>query len=240
MAGDRSDAAPSRVTVGIPCFEQAEWLGEALASVAAQTVPAVETIVVDDGSSPPEAQRIRELCRQFGARHVRVTNRGLPGARNTALMLARGDAFLPLDADDWIEPEYIEKTLPWLRDADFVCVGLQEHGLRDNVFMPGYDRPLEQVTLELELQMNRIYYCSLFRTDLLRSVGGYNGRMVNGYEDWDLAIDLIARGARFVAVDEILFHYRVRPDGLLAEAERSHRQRNIAEMSRHHGLGPSP
>ncbi len=226
------------MTVCIPCFEQAEWLEEALASVQAQTVSPLETLVVDDGSNEREADEIRELSRRHGATCIRVTNRGLPNARNTALMLARGEAFLPLDADDWIEPDYIEKTLPWLRQADVVCVGLQEHGDRSGTFMPGFDRPLEDVTTGLEWRMNRVYYCSLYRTELLRSVGGYNGRMVRGYEDWDLTLDLMTRGARYVAVNEILFHYRTRPDGLLAAAERHHRDENLAEMRRHHRRTP--
>ena len=222
------------VTVCVPCYGTPEYLAQTLASVAAQTVPVLETIVVDDGSPPAAAAAIRAISARNGASCVRVTHRGLPNARNAGLMLARGGAFLPLDADDWIEPEYVERTLPRLRDADVVCVGLQEHGLHSGRFMPGYDRPLELVTLDQLWQMNRFFYCSLLRTQLLREVGGYNGRMITGFEDWDLSIDLFSRGARFTAVNEILFNYRTRADGLLARAERDHREANIALMREHH------
>ena len=222
------------VTVCVPCYGTPEYLAQTLASVAAQTVPVLETIVVDDGSPPAAAAAIRAISARYGASCVRVTHRGLPNARNAGLMLARGGAFLPLDADDWIEPEYVERTLPRLRDADVVCVGLQEHGLHSGRFMPGYDRPLELVTLDQLWQMNRFFYCSLLRTQLLREVGGYNGRMITGFEDWDLSIDLFSRGARFTAVNEILFNYRTRADGLLARAERDHREANIALMREHH------
>lgn len=223
------------VTVCVPCYGTPQFLTQTLASVIAQTVPVLETIVIDDGSPPAAAAAIRAISDRFEATYVRVTHRGLPNARNAALMLARGSAFLPLDADDWIEPAYVERTLPRLRDADVVCVGLQEHGLHSGRFMPGYDRPLEQITLEHMWQMNRFFYCSLLRTKLLREVGGYNGRMITGYEDWDLSIDLLSRGARFVAVNEVLFHYRTRADGLLAQAERDHRASNTALMREHHG-----
>ncbi len=222
------------VTVCVPCYGAPQFLAQTLASVAAQTVPVLETIVVDDGSAPAAAAAIRAISERFGARYLRVTHRGLPNARNAALMLARGDGFLPVDSDDWIEPAYVERTLPRLRDADVVCVGLQEHGLHSGRFLPGYDRPLEQVTLEHLWQMNRFFYCSLLRTRLLREVGGYNGRMITGYEDWDLWIDLFSRGARFVAVNEILFNYRTSASGLLAAAERDHRATNIALMREHH------
>jgi len=222
------------VTVCVPCYGTPQFLSQTLASVAAQSVPVLETIVVDDGSSAAAGAAIRAISERFGARYLRATHRGLPNARNAALMLARGSAFLPLDSDDWIEPAYVERTLPWHAHADVVCVGLQEHGLHSGRFLPGYDRPLEDVTLDHLWQMNRFFYCSLLRTQLLREVGGYNGRMINGYEDWDLSIDLFSRGARFVAVNEVLFHYRTRADGLLARAERDHREANIALMREQH------
>lgn len=228
------------VSVVIPCFNQVEYLDESLASVLDQTVNALEVIVVDDGSSEDVKSKVEWYATQqwkTPVRYVRVTNRGLPGARNTGLMLARGEAFLPLDADDWIEPSYIERTYPLLQEgADVVVPGLQEHGpTRNGTYMPGYDRPLEQVTVEVMWEFNRTFYCSLFRTRLLREVGGYNGRMVLGFEDYDLAVDLMTRGAKYVAANEVLFHYRTRPDGMLTDAM-ARQQEIMAEMHRHHGV----
>ncbi len=226
------------VTVCVPCFEQSEYLVQCLDSIVAQTVPAFETIVVDDGSDPGEGELIRTICCNYpNTRYVRTTNRKLPGARNTALMLTQTLAFLPLDADDWLEPTYIEQTLPLLTNADVVVPGLQEHGpTRNGTFMPGYDRPLDQVDFELMWNgFNRTFYASLFRTALLREVGGYNGLMVDGFEDYDLALDLMARGARYVACNEVLFNYRTRPDGMLTSAM-AKQQEIRAEMRRHHRL----
>lgn len=228
------DRACDGVTIVVPCFEQSEYLTQCLQSVAEQTLPAFDTIVIDDGSNPDEAAKIKEICSEQGARYVRVTNRGLPSARNTGLMLTKTRAFLPLDADDWIEPNYIERTLPLLKIADVVVPGLQEHGpTRNSTYMPGFDRPLSEVTLDVMWQFNRTYYCSLFRTELLRKIGGYNGRMVDGFEDYDMAIDLMSRGARYIAVEEVLFNYRTRPDGMLSDAMRK-KDAILAEMRRHH------
>ena len=233
---ERDALQPEGVTIVIPCYEQSHFLAEALLSCTQQTVQPVEIIVVDDGSTPMHAAKTEEHCSNYHARYVRVTNRGLPSARNTGLMLTRSDAFLPLDADDWIDPCYIEKMYPLLRDADVVVPGLQEHGpTRNGTYMPGYDRPLDQVTVDVMWDFNRTYYCSLFRTELLKSVGGYNGRMTDGFEDYDLAIDLMSRGARYKGLDEVLFHYRTRPDGMLTDA--MGKQHLIkAEMRRHHQM----
>lgn len=227
------------VTIAIPCFGHADILGRALDSALAQTWPAREIIVIDDGSPAEEAQRISLICEKAdpNIRVLRVTNRGLPNARNTALMLAQGDAFLPLDADDWLDPTFIEKTVPHLKTADIVCVGLQEHGARVGTFMPGYDRPLNLVTPELLERQNNLFYCCLYSTALLRSVGGWNGRMINGWEDWDLWWDLFRRSnVSFAAVNEVLFHYDVRTDGMAYETDRLWRDWNLNEMRRHHHL----
>lgn len=224
------------VSIVIACFNQADWLVDALESIRSQTVAPFETIVVDDGSTLGQ-DIIEHLCGQFGASYVRVTNRGLPNARNVGLMLARGEWFLPLDADDWLDPTYIEKTLERAQDtgAAVVLTGIQEHGPdRNGRYMAGFDRGWDAVTVELLLaDFNRFFYCSLFRTRLLREVGGYNGRLVHGFEDWDLWIDLMKRGTQFCAVNEYLFQYRTRPGSMLSTAM-AQREEIVAEIRRHH------
>ncbi len=241
------------VTVCVPCYQQAEYLPECFASLRAQTLPPLEVIVVDDGTPDASvwqaftgsnndpginAVRVdtRDLLPGVRMRYIRVTNRGLPNARNTGLMLARGRAFLPLDADDWIEPTYIEKTLPLLDDADVVLTGIQEHGVRNGTYLPGFDMPWDQVRVEHLHRQNRFYYASLFSTELLRCVGGWNGRRTEGYEDWSLWIDLLGHPCtRLAACLEPLFNYRTRHDSMLAQAERN-KQAVIAGIYREHGL----
>lgn len=89
------------VTIAIPCFNAAQWLGAAVDSALAQTAPACEIIVVDDGSTDGSP----EIARAFGER-VRVIageHRGGNAARNTALNAARGEWLQFLDADDFLE-----------------------------------------------------------------------------------------------------------------------------------------
>lgn len=234
---ERDEGLAPGASVVIPCFNQAQYLTKSLLSAVQQTVPPLEVIVVDDGSTEDIAHAVSKVdhC-GVEVRCIRVSNRGLPSARNVGLMNARGSAFLPLDADDWIEHTYLEKTLPLLADHDVVCVGLQEHGpLRRGTYMPGIELGLNGLTLEDEIASNRLFYCSLLRTALLREVGGYNGRMIHGYEDWDLWVDLMQRGARFAAVNEVLFNYRTRADSMLADTEANWRDWCLDEMARHHG-----
>ncbi len=240
--------ANAGVTVCLTTHNDAHVLQRAFVSVLEQTVAPFEVIIVDDGSDlvvnvPSKPDNYPHIP----VRVVRITNRGLPSARNTALMLCRSIGFLCLDADDWIEPTFIEKTLPLLVDADVVLTGLQEHGpTRNGCYMAGYDRPYDQVTLDViwadGTGYNRFFYAALIRTQLLREVGGYHPAMAGwpgvagGYEDWDLWVTLMNRDTRFVAVDEALLHYSTEnEESMLHRAERN-RDVLIAEMRRHHRM----
>lgn len=239
------ERARAGVTVCITYHDEPDdLLTRALNSALLQTVAPYEVIVIDDGSAQRPMNVVWTNPDGPKLRVVTVTNRGLPAARNVGLMLAKTEAFLPLDADDWLDLAYIEKTLPLLADADVVLTGLQEHGpTRNGTYLPGYDRPYDQVTWELLLDdYNRFYYCSLFRTETLRECGGYHPAMAGwpgvhgGFEDWDLWIELLRRGVRLAAVNEPLFNYSTaNPEGMAVKASRN-REALVAEMRRHHRL----
>jgi cellulose synthase/poly-beta-1,6-N-acetylglucosamine synthase-like glycosyltransferase len=234
------ERAHSGVTVVITYHNEAhEILERAWSSVVVQTLKPYELVIVDDGSAP--ALGSWHAAAAFPTRLVGITNRGLPAARNTGLMLACTEAILFLDADDWLEPTFLEKTLPALADADVVLTGLQEHGpVRKGCYMPGYDKPFEDVTLEDLWVMNRLFYCALFRTSTLREIGGYNPLMAGawnqngGYEDHDLWLDLMTRGARFTAVKEPLFNYSTETLDSMVHRAQGNRDALHAEMRRHH------
>lgn len=236
------ERARAGVTVCVTYHDEPQdVLWRALDSALKQTVKPYEIIIVDDGSEARPLNVVWQNPNELQIRCVSVTNRGLPAARNVGLMLAKTEAFLPLDADDWLDPAYIEKTLPLLADADVVLTGLQEHGpTRNGTYLPGYDRPYDQVTLEMLWQMNRFYYCSLFRTETLREIGGYNPLMAGpwneggGYEDFDVFIDLMTREARFACCPEILFNYSTASTDSMVHRAARNQDALHAEMRRHH------
>lgn len=221
--------------------EPREILYRALESVVAQTLKPRKILVIDDGSENP-CPSYGEGIEDAHTLTVRVTNRGLPAARNTGLMLCETEAILFLDSDDHLDHAYLKKTLPLLQaGADVVLTGLQEHGpIRNGTYFPGYDKPFDQVTLADMIQMNRFYYCSLIRTQTLRECGGYNPLMAGpwgrggGMEDQDLWIDLMKRGAKFAEVREVLFHYDTSNPVSMAHTMNQAALRD--EMRRHHRL----
>jgi len=96
------------VTVVIPCYNQARFLGEAIESVLAQSYRNFEVIVVDDGST----DKTSEVAGRYeGVRLIRQENKGLAGARNSGLAKSQGEYVVFLDADDRLLPKALEVGL---------------------------------------------------------------------------------------------------------------------------------
>jgi glycosyltransferase involved in cell wall biosynthesis len=116
------------VSVVIPCYNQAHFLGEAIESIFSQSYRDFEIIVVDDGS-PDNTSEVASSYDEV--RLIRQENRGLAGARNRDLAEARGEHIVFLDADDRLLPEALE-------------VGVRELEAHPKcAFVAGYHRPIE-------------------------------------------------------------------------------------------------
>ena len=111
-----------RVSVILPCYNAARYLPRALDSVRAQTYRDFEIIVIDDGST--DADTLAYLDALAGdVRLVRQSNRGLAGARNRGFEEAAGELVVPLDCDDYLSPDFLDKTLAVI-DTDPEVAGI--------------------------------------------------------------------------------------------------------------------
>jgi len=107
----KQEVVAGLVSVVIPCYNQAHFLGEAIESVLAQSYPNFEIIVVDDGSTDDTS----EVARRYpGVRLVRQENKGLSGARNAGLAHSEEEYVVFLDADDRLLPDALETVLEHL------------------------------------------------------------------------------------------------------------------------------
>jgi len=194
-----------RVSVVIPCFNQARYLRECLDSVLAQSYRDFEAIVVDDGSTGLEDRAILDALDFPQTRVIRQTNRGLAAARNVGIAAARGEYVLPLDCDDLIKPTFLERTVGVLESdpsIGIVGTGVEYFGDREGVWdLPPYAFPAF-------LFDNRLVCTCLFRKSDWEAVGGYNRNMSQGMEDWDFWISLVERGRGVVRLPDVLFRYR--------------------------------
>ena len=100
---------PAAISCIIPVFNGEAFLGEALASVFAQTLLPAEVIVVDDGST----DGTRDVVDRFGERirYVYQDNKGPAAARNKGIALATGSLLAFLDADDLWLPQKLARQV---------------------------------------------------------------------------------------------------------------------------------
>jgi glycosyltransferase involved in cell wall biosynthesis len=185
------------VLVVIPCFNQAEYLGEAIESALAQTVP-VDVIVVDDGSTDESA----EVASRYPVKVLRQQNRGASAARNAGIAASDHAWILPLDAADRIEPE----TVAALIDLDDIVVpSCLTFGAAVHPWVPELGHP----ALADFLEANYSTATALYRRWVWEKAGGYDEAMLHGGEDWDFWIRALAAGAGITVVSDKLMRYRV-------------------------------
>ena len=113
--GDATPASPPQppplCSIVVPYFEMEEFVEATLRSIAAQTYPRIEVLVVNDGSLREEDGLLTELGERYSVALVTQRNSGLGQARNLGVDLARGRYVLPVDPDDELMPSFVERCV---------------------------------------------------------------------------------------------------------------------------------
>lgn len=202
------------VSVVIPARNASDTLAETLASLQAQTLSDWEAIVVDDASTDGTAALARELARS-DPRIVVVDGpgRGVSAARNVGVERARHPVLAFLDADDLIRPTLYERATTRL-ERDPTLAGAHCGWARLTPDGEIVDRVTAALEGDLFPEFARhclfpIHAC-LVHTELVRSVGGFDERLVT-CEDWDLWLRITRYGRPFAAIGDVLALYRMRP-----------------------------
>jgi len=220
-----------KVSVIIPCYNQGSTLDETVASVLQQTYDDFEIIIINDGSTDQETNTLLAEYDKPRTRVITTSNQGLAAARNNGISAATGTYILPLDADDTIAPEYMEKAVPFLDNNPDIGIvysrarffGAEEH-----------EWPLPEFTIENMLFDNIIFCSAFFRRQDWESVGGYDQGMIYGWEDYEFWLSLIEKGRQVFRIPEILFHYRVASDSMVRTKSPEQRLEMFARIYRRH------
>lgn len=208
------------VSICIPSFNQSEYLEDAIESCYNQSMPALEIIVVDDGSTDNSLEIAeRYMFKEFPmvespVKVINQVNKGLASARNTGIMNAKGDYILFLDADDMLKENAIARIIQEINqtNADIVAPSFKEFGKSDReVILQGF-------TMDDLKVANRIGYFSAIRRSALLECGGYQPKMKWGYEDYHLWFDLFRRNKTMAIVQEVLVMYRVKEKSMINTA----------------------
>lgn len=195
----RFASRPSRghpvVSVVVPCFNHGRPLRECVESILAQTyLKNSEIIVIDDAST--EAHTISYLAELEGGDLVHVVrmpkNCGPSAARNRGIREASGRYIFPMDSDNLLLPDALERLVAQLQGAGehvgFIYQNCQYFGNREDYFEAPVHNPW------LLTQQNYIDTSALIDREVFDSGLGYAEDIVFGHEDWDFFLQLAAHG----------------------------------------------
>jgi glycosyltransferase involved in cell wall biosynthesis len=225
------EAGPLRVAVVVPCYNHGEFLPEALKSIRAQTHADIECVVVDDGSTDERTLRTLEDVRQQGVRVIRQENQGLAAARNAGVRATQAAFFVPLDADDRLDPRFVERLLPGLLADPSLGYCYSHVGFFDAA--TGTWECPEYVPRRLLVE-NLSVATALIRRSAFDEAGGYSSDMEYGFEDWDFWIGLLALGYHGRRVPELLFFYRKHARGSMLTQAQERRAAMVRRIIEHH------
>jgi glycosyltransferase involved in cell wall biosynthesis len=196
------------VSVVVPAYNAERFLDDALASVCQQTYPAIECIVVDDGSTDDTAGVV---ARHPSITYIRKDNGGVSSARNLGASRANGDFVTFLDYDDVWWPEKVEAQMELMLDDSSLALVYCGVEMVDERLRPieVYPCAPPEVALRNSLLLEQPYMFGttmLLRRNVLGDVGGFDERLSTSAET-DLACRIAMRFP-VGAVDRPLVRYR--------------------------------
>ena len=196
------------VTVIVPAYNYANFIGECLDSVLSQTFKSWECIVIDNGSTDNTQEIVKSYSNKDGRIKYHYTNqKGVSLARNLAVSLSHGTYLLPLDADDKIDPTYLEKAVNIMNQNPEIslvyCNAILFGSVNKKWILPDFN-------YKAMLIENSIFCTALIKKNEFLAVNGYNVNMVEGFEDWDFWIKYLANNKKVYKLNDILFYYRIK------------------------------
>jgi glycosyltransferase involved in cell wall biosynthesis len=218
------------VSVIVPLYNAAPFIGEALDSIMASTYRPIEIIVVDDGST----DKSLSIAQQYADKHPEIVvlsqpNAGASAARNKAIRSSHGTYILPVDADNKIHPLYIEEAVQVLEhqpEVRVVSCRAEFFGVRTGEWsFPPFSKALLA-------RKNMIDTCAMYRRADWNKTPGYIETCA-AREDWDLWLSLFEQGGNFVRLPDIRLYYRVRT-GSKRVTDRKLKHQLIDEINRRH------
>jgi glycogen(starch) synthase len=231
---------PPLVSAIVPYHRSAAFVAETVSSLAEQTHPRLEIILVNDGSFDEVDWVVPELAARHPLTVLTQQNGGLGAARNFGIRAARGEYVFPLDADNAAEPTFVERCLEVLEARPEVAYAtswsayVDERGNHPGGTDLGF-QPLG--TGPHSIEPNRVHNVSgdaaaVIRRRVFELGFGYSEELTS-YEDWHFYRELERAGQLGTVIPERLLRYRVHERQMTRQVALQHRDRLEAEIEAH-------
>lgn len=239
-----------KVSIIIPAFNVASYIGETLDSVFAQTFADYEVIIINDGS--PDSEELERALARFIDRinYIKQENRGASAARNAGLRVARGEFVAFLDADDLWLPNYLDEQIKFIIecDCDLVCADAEvfsDGSYEEQTYMESLMAdapPAGDVTFLglLSAEQSLITSGVVVRREQVLEVGFFDEALRNS-QDFDLWLRLAHKGTRMAYQRRTLLRYRSRDNSLSGDEVNVHRRelRVLEKVEHSYDLSPA-
>ena len=212
------------ISVVIPCYNDGKYLPETVDRLKQQTFTDFEIIIVNDGSTDKETLKVLNEISKTGITVLHKENGRMSSARNHGVKHAKGEYIAALDADDYFHPSFFRKAVDVLKaDPNVAAVSshIQLFGDFSAVAKPRSGTPYNFMF------SSQIPACAMVRKWCWDAVGGYDEKMVNGYEDWEFYIRIAQRGWDIVVIPEKLLFYRQTKKSTLKNYTETNREQII-------------
>ena len=239
----RAETPP--VTVCIVHHERPALLRMAVESVFAQDYPALDAVLVDDGSEGAEAlEALDALEVEFAARSWRVIrqeNRYLGAARNAAAAAARGEWLLFLDDDNVLFPDAVSRLVRAARFSGADCVtatSIRFTGGGDpRNDSASHGTPIRFLGAARAWSRFRNVVgdaCALVRRDAFEALGGFTEMYGVGLEDMEFFNRMLLADLRVEPMPDPVYYYRTHPTSMMSSMGNP----RLAETCRARALAP--
>jgi glycosyltransferase involved in cell wall biosynthesis len=229
-----------KVSVIIPAYNTAPFIAETLNSVFGQTYHDFEVIVVNDGSPDTVDLEVALQPYMSRVRYLKQENRGLPGARNAGIRIARGELLAFVDSDDLWMPDYLSAQVEFLDSHPRVDASISDALL----FGSGGDvvwkmlkegtGPVLGFEQMLKRQGGQLPSAMVARRQRVLDIGLFDERIRIG-EDVEFCVRLCFPEGAIGYLGRVLVKYRQRPNSLTEDPQR--RKWRVAEIDSLRRLG---
>ena len=214
-----------KVSVVVPVYNVEKYLSYCLESIAAQTEHDIEIIVVDDGSTDNSGK----ICDEFCAKDPRVRvfhkpNEGAASARNAGVDDAHGEYISFVDADDRLEPDFLEEMTKAMEmyDADLVCcgflTGVKPDGTHKSVVCPDgvkqYDRKQGLIEMIAPDGFWGTLWNKIYKREIIERAGITFPTHLTFCEDRVFLNKYILNCSKVIYLPKILYRYCISEDSL--------------------------
>lgn len=209
------------VSIIIPAYNQDKYLEETLKSVIAQSFKDFECIIIDDGSIDDTAGISKKFSEHKSIKYHYQNNKGLAGARNTGIILAKGKYVHFLDSDDLIEVDFLDRMIEKIsgdQSIDILICGWMYID-KDSKKISGKIGPVRSDDYFEDLSLGNLFpvHSAIVRRTLFEKIGLFD-ESLKALEDWDLWLRAAGNGSRFDILDMAGVYYRRQPGSMTMNA----------------------